>query len=308
MANNNDSSGDLNADRRFQYALELIADKDFASALDLLTQTVELIPNWPPLWFTRGETLAHLEELELAKEAFQRAIVLDPSDRLGAKLRIAKITGVTTDTVMSPAFIAALFDQYAERFDEHLTKALHYRGPEIVFEALQSHCAETNRNFHFKRAADLGCGTGLMAEKLLYNVDVFSGVDLSEKMIRQAQKSGYYNETDCGDIVGFLSHKPRQSFDLLIAADVLVYISALTPLFEKASQGMTRNGLFAFTVQSKEGTDYQLGPDMRYHHSAEYIEKIAHKVGLKVARLNECVTRFDAGKPVPSLVVVLSVA
>ena len=306
MTYNNDSSGNLNADRRFQYAQDLLAEKDFTSALDLLMQTAELIPNWAPLWFTTGETHAHLGQSELARDAFQKAFSLDPSDRLGAKLRISQITSTVTDDTMSPAYVAALFDQYADRFDEHLIKALNYRGPEIIFEALRNHCEKVNRNFHFNHAADLGCGTGLMAKKLLNNVDAFYGVDLSEKMIKQAQKSGHYQEAFCEDIVSFLSYKPRQSFELLVAADVLVYISSLIPLFKEASQAMSKGGLFAFTVQSKDGTGYNLGPDMRYHHSADYIEKTAFSVGLKIAHLSDCVTRLDAGKPVSSLVAILS--
>ncbi len=35
---------------------------------------------------------------------------------------------------MTPAYVAALFDDYAPRFEAHLTQALAYRGPQILSE------------------------------------------------------------------------------------------------------------------------------------------------------------------------------
>jgi predicted TPR repeat methyltransferase len=304
------SSGDLNADRRYEYAQALLAEKDFVTALDLLKQTAELVPNWAPLWFTMGETYHQLGERDLAIEVFEKVLSLDPSDRLGAGLRIAHINGGKRNSAsshsMSHAFVAALFDQYADRFDAHLTKALRYQGPDILFKALQQHCQLKSRNFYFPQVVDLGCGTGLMGEKIRQNVETLLGVDLSEKMVSYAQKSGFYNEVTCGDIVSMLAAQKSGSFDLLIAADVLVYISELEPLFTQAKRSLGVTGLFTFTAQSMPSAGYQLGPDMRYHHSAEYITQTARTAGLVVESLVECVTRFDAGKPVQGFVVILS--
>jgi predicted TPR repeat methyltransferase len=307
---NTDSSGDLNADRRYEYAQALIAEKDFETALDLLKQTAELVPHWPPLWFTMGETYLQLKQSDLAVGAFEKVLSLDPSDRLGAGLRLEHLHGDKRDKTrshsMSHAFVATLFDQYADRFDTHLTKALQYEGPAILFKALEDHCALAHRKFHFTQAADLGCGTGLMGEKLTKNVDRLFGVDLSEKMVSHALKSGFYDDVVCGDIVSTLAARQTSVLDLLIAADVLVYIGELEPLFTQAKRSLGSTGLFAFTVQSMLGAGYRLGPDMRYHHSADYIRHTAKAAGLGVETLVECVTRFDAGKPVPGFVVILT--
>ena len=48
------SSGDLIADRRYKWALDLAARGDFAGAADILAQTVELAPRFATAWFALG--------------------------------------------------------------------------------------------------------------------------------------------------------------------------------------------------------------------------------------------------------------
>jgi predicted TPR repeat methyltransferase len=299
------SSGNLIADRRYDYAQGLIAEKDHAAALDLLEQTAELVPTWAPIWFALGEIHQQLHQNEQATKAFERAQSLDPMDHLGASLRIAQIKGGAADQAMSPAYVAALFDQYADRFDDHLTKTLNYQGPEILFAELQNFCVQNKRQFRFDRALDLGCGTGLMAARLKANVDHFVGIDLSEQMIVHAQKSGYYSEARCADILDYLTQSPSASFNLLIAADVLVYVGSFSDIFNEAKRVLATNGLFAFTVQAYDSDHFKLGHDLRYHHSMAYIKNCADAADLEVKTISPCVTRHDAGQPVPGFVVLL---
>ena len=49
------SSGDLMADRRFEFARDLQLKGDLAAAADLLLQAIELAPNFASAWFTLGE-------------------------------------------------------------------------------------------------------------------------------------------------------------------------------------------------------------------------------------------------------------
>jgi len=48
------SSGDLMADRRFDFARDLQLKGDLAAAADLLMQAIELAPNFASAWFTLG--------------------------------------------------------------------------------------------------------------------------------------------------------------------------------------------------------------------------------------------------------------
>jgi SAM-dependent methyltransferase len=299
------SSGDLTADRRYGYAQHLLKERDFAAAADLFRQVLELTPHWPPAWFGLGEALEQAADLPGAIEAFGAARRLQPQDRLGAGVRLARL-GVA-DAGMTPGYVAALFDQYADRFDDHLVKALSYTGPQVVAEALEDLCRSEGRPFRFERAADLGCGTGLMAAAIGRHVVVMQGVDLSPAMADKARRSGLYAKdgVSCGDLVGYLAGQAAGTFDLLMAADVFVYIGDLAPVFQAARHALQPGGLLAFTVQSGPGEGYRLGEDLRFHHSEAYLRRTAGAAGLTVAHLAPCVTRHDGGRPVAGLVAVL---
>ncbi len=78
------SSGDLMADRRFDFARDLQLKGDLAAAADLLLQATELAPGFASAWFTLGEIREQLGERDAAIEAFRKAQAADPEDRHGA--------------------------------------------------------------------------------------------------------------------------------------------------------------------------------------------------------------------------------
>jgi predicted TPR repeat methyltransferase len=206
------SSGDLNADRRYEYARASLKDCDGAAAADLFRQVLELAPDWPPAHFGLGEALMLENDRDGAVAAFRRALELAPDDVLGASLRLAWLGARPAEDAMRPAFVAQLFDDYADTFDDHLVKALAYRAPDIVVDALRQVCAARGRPFRFASAFDLGCGTGLMARALGDAAEAIDGVDLSPRMAAKAEATGLYRRVWVGDVVEALaSPSPRSS-------------------------------------------------------------------------------------------------
>jgi predicted TPR repeat methyltransferase len=132
--------------------------------------------------------------------------------------------------------------------------------------------------------------------------DTIDGVDLSPGMVRAATASGLYHRVRMGDAAEALA---STTCSLILAADVMVYIKDLNPLLQAAAQALDHAGLFAFTVQAKEGDGVHLGPDLRFHHSAAFLRTAAAAAQLDVLVLDGCVTRQDAGLDVPGFVVVL---
>jgi tetratricopeptide (TPR) repeat protein len=122
------SSGDLMADRRFDFARDLQLKGDLAAAADLLLQAAELAPGFASAWFTLGEIRQRLGEREQAIAAFRKARDADPDDRHGAGLRLM-LLGAEQLSAMPPAYVRALFDQYAPKFEAALVQDLGYRGP-----------------------------------------------------------------------------------------------------------------------------------------------------------------------------------
>jgi len=80
---------------------------------------------------------------------------------------------------MPPAYLRALFDQYAPKFASALVDDLGYRGPALLFRAVLAARHAVRKPAFFKRAIDLGCGTGLAAAAFAKEVDHFTGFDLS---------------------------------------------------------------------------------------------------------------------------------
>src|ERR1700722_11733186 len=129
------SSGDLMADRRFDFARDLQLKGDLVAAADLLLQATELAPGFASAWFTLGEIRQQLGERDAAIAAFRQANAADPDDRHGASLRLM-LLGAEPLSGVPPAYVRALFDQYAPKFETALVDDLGYRGPSLLFKAV----------------------------------------------------------------------------------------------------------------------------------------------------------------------------
>ncbi|MGO9743467.1 MAG: methyltransferase domain-containing protein [Roseiarcus sp.] len=287
------------AERRYAYARAAARDRDFAAAAEVLEQTLELDPRWAAAWFALGESRQQLGDFLLAREAFAEALRLDPSDTQGASVRIAALDE-TAPKALPAAYVARLFDDYAPRFDEHLTRELSYRGPELIAAALDA--AAPGRRF--LRALDLGCGSGLMAAALRSRVDAIAGVDLSRGMIERARRTKLYDALAVGDVVAFLVAEPEASADLAVAADVFVYLGDLAPVLAGIARTLKPGGLAVFTVEAEAGQNFGLGATLRYRHSRGYVERAVNAAGLAPLSIGDVSTRSEAGAPVRGLIVV----
>jgi len=103
----------------------------------------------------------------------------------------------------------------------------------------------------------------------------------------------------------FLAARPSAEADLVVAADVFVYMAALDAAFREAHRVLKREGFFAFTVQAHEGDTFILGEDARYAHSEAYLRELADAVGFTMVIFERVSTREDRGVPVPGFLVVL---
>jgi len=238
------SSGDLVADRRFDFARDLQLRGDLAAAADLLLQAIELAPGFASAWFTLGQIREQLGKRDEAAAAFRKAREADPDDRHGASLRLM-LLGTERLSAMPQAYVRALFDQYAPKFEAALVGDLGYRGPALLFKAVLSVRAAARKPAFFKRAIDLGCGTGLAATAFAREVDEFIGIDLSPRMIERARLTGLYAQLEVADMVLGLSNKPDASADLVLAADAMVYLSDLAPILREVKRVLVAGGVFS---------------------------------------------------------------
>ncbi|NOJ48978.1 class I SAM-dependent DNA methyltransferase [Bradyrhizobium archetypum] len=297
------SSGDLMADRRFEFARDLQLKGDLPAAADLLLQATELAPDFASAWFALGGIREELGQREAAVSAFQKARASDPDDRHGAGIRLMRL-GAEPVAGMPQAYVQTLFDQYAPRFESSLVGDLGYRGPALLFGAVLSVRSAERKPAFFKRAIDLGCGTGLAASAFANGVDHFVGVDLSTRMIERARATGLYAELNVSDMLQGLRAQPDASADLILAADAMVYVAEIAPVLKEAARVLVSGGLLAFTTETHDGEGVIIGGGLRYAHAAAYVRAAVESAGLKLSLLEDRSARNEDNAPVPGLVAV----
>jgi predicted TPR repeat methyltransferase len=321
---------------RVTLAGALAAAQDFPGALDEAVKATELAPGHGDSWTAQGLAARRLGRDDLAAEAFRMALALDraaahpryqlaeilrdfgqaeaaaqlyrevlaldPQDRHGAALGLALLGEGAPPDRAPDAYVRTLFDQYAGRFDQELVGRLGYSGPARIGEALDKVLGTAGA----MRVLDLGCGTGLAGPVLKPRASRLDGVDLSPRMLDQAAARGLYDDLTEGELVSVMITRPK-AYDLIVAADVLVYLGDLAPVFRAAGACLVGGGRFCFTVERAEGTGFALGAHARYAHARPYLEDLARECGFSVRLLEDISTRREAGAPVPGLVCVLAV-
>jgi predicted TPR repeat methyltransferase len=266
-------------------------------------QAIELAPNFASAWFTLGEIRVELGQRDAAVAAFHKARAADPEDRHGASLYLMRL-GAEEIAAMPQAYVQTLFDQYAPRFEAALVDDLGYRGPSLLFKAVLAVRSAAKKPSFFRRAIDLGCGTGLAAGAFAKEVDHFTGFDLSPKMIECARATSLYAELEVADMVRGLRGQPDSSADLVLAADAMVYLADLAPVLNEAGRVLIRGGLVAFTVETHQGDGVIIGGGLRYAHGANHVRATIASAGLTLAHLEDLSARNEDNVPAPGLVVV----
>jgi len=300
------SSGDLVSDRRYKAAVELAARGDFAAAADVLTQTVEAAPGFATAWFALGAIRDQLGDRDGAVAAFRAASRADPEDYHGARLQLARLGAGAGTPAMTEPYVRRLFDQYAGRYDAALTEHLHYRGPALLLTAVKSVLEPLGQPMHFASLLDLGCGTGLAGEVFRPFAARLVGVDLSAAMIARAQAKGDYDRLVVGNLAAFVSDEIAKAakYDLVLAADVFVYVNDLAPVLADITRVLAPRGVVAFTVETHFDAGVTLLPTLRFAHGELYLRDAVAVAGLELLALEQAAIRTEKGTPVAGLVVV----
>ncbi len=292
------TSGDLLADRRADYAEMLFAEGEHGPAAALMLDALERAPGWALGWFRLGEMQEAAGDLDAAAQAWRMALKLDPADQAGATLKLFLVGKAPPPSGPPPAFVEALFDQYADRFDASLVGALSYRVPQLLDGAIR---AQSSGPFAY--AVDLGCGTGLMGKRLKPLSATLVGYDLSAEMLRKARVRGIYDRLEKADLADLPFAGPPA--DLVTAADVFMYLGALDGAFAGIAAMLRPHGLFVFSVEAHEGPeDFTLLHTRRYAHSEAYLRQLLDRNGLKLLSLEAETIRRDGDAEVTGLIVV----
>lgn len=270
-------------------------------ALVSYERAVAIDPTLARAWSNLGGILREAKRLDEAAHAYEQAIIHGGNAELNGYY-LASVRGQNTPAIAPKHYVRPLFDEYAGEFDEHLVQVLHYRAHKVLIGHLQELIAR-----RFRSALDLGCGTGLCGPLVKPMAERLTGVDLSERMMDKARTLGLYERLVHADIVDYLS-TTEERFDLVLAADVFIYIGDLAPVFAALHRVMEPAGVFCFSAElaGSESQDFELLPSLRYAQSERYLRELAARHGFVVTRLLREPVREDQRKPIDGMFVYLT--
>jgi predicted TPR repeat methyltransferase len=297
-------------------------------AVEMARETAALHPNLAEAALGLGEVLLACEQLPTAIAEFQRALRLDPDcsearlllgcawlqageaeraldsfSRLdpatpGLSEEVARAEAMREQVRCDAGYVRHLFDQFSSDYDTRMVSHLSYRGPQILRELAGLVLPEASG----LAVLDLGCGTGLSGEVFKDRAARLVGIDLSPAMVDKAREKNIYDVLSVGDIEAGLGVR---SYDLVIAADTLVYLGDLDAVMRSVAAALNPGGRFLFTVEAKDGEGFELGPKRRWRHSEAYLRGLAQSQGFDVAGLMHCVPRMEAHAAVNGFAVAL---
>jgi predicted TPR repeat methyltransferase/Flp pilus assembly protein TadD len=193
-----------------------------------------------------------------------------------------------------------IFDNFARTFDDTL-EDLHYDMPEKLTRAACPVDGGADLDI-----LDAGCGTGLCGVHLRTRARHLVGVDLSTNMLAEARAKKLYDSLVEADLVNFMENNPA-GFDIVLSADVLIYIGEIAPLVQAAYLALRPGGVCAVSVESLNddaGTPYLLAPSGRYQHTGQYVREAFTAAGFTVDALQKTSVRLENTVPIPALIVV----
>ena len=279
---------------------------------------------------------------ETALNALRSAAILDAGNSVAAHMLAALSAADGGDDGVhrraSPEFVATLFDKFADTFDEKLG-SLEYRVPGIIGALAAGARGGAGA---YRSALDAGCGTGLAGRFLRPLVrGPMVGVDISQKMLDKAAgctllkgcgaEGGGGGGGDDGDAPLYDAlvaldleamtleetllapgvtrrdalaggGQEEAGFDLVVAADVLVYFGRLDAVLGSfaglSATGATLMFTCERTTEEEAPLGYRLHPSGRFSHTKAYVLDTARELGYSLQHYEEIVPRMEKGAEV----------
>lgn len=309
--------------------LVLRATGDNNAAIKSFSRASQLAPENPAVWFIKGMTRIANNDLEQAAKDLEEAFRLNPHDinaggqlasvyrhlrRIPESVEVSRrILAVDPENVRAKFYIKAFEKQEAgqavpriprevaeatysqadvgKNFEASLKGGLEYKAPDVLNDAVRSICDQQGAGLDI---LEIGCGTGLCGSRFSDIARTLVGTDLSSSMLDVARAKNAYTSLYVADLADVLSGNP-DSFDLVIAMDVLCYFGDLTEIFRKCHNTLRAHGVFALSVEKPDDDElWLLHPYGHFVHSLRHLRHAAGAAGFEEVFVKEMVLRREA--------------
>lgn len=266
-------------------------------AIESADRALAIKPDYLEAHLNRGHAANTLDRCGEAVASYRKAMACG-GNMEELRYYLAALGAETLPSESPPSYIENLFDNYADGFDRSLL-SLGYKIPEQLFEAIVS-----VRGGGSGDVVDLGCGTGMCGPFLRTIARTLVGVDLSAKMLEKATGRSVYDQLIKAEIVNFL-RRSTGPWDLIVAADVFIYLGDLDPVFAAAKAALRSGGHLSFSVEAHNGVGFVIRPSRRFAHSSTHLRQLAARHGFIVRASTGTVVRMEQGQEVEGLILVL---
>ncbi len=263
------------AERAFRKALE-IDPRHIHAALQLAT------------------LLRYENRMDEAADVY-RAILLHDTDNVTARFHLDALQQPAGPARVPADVVRAIYadKSVGSGLEDSLRGHLKYQTPAILEAAL--------RELHGKEqpvldVLDLGCGSGLYGALVRPRARRLVGVDLSSSMIKECRRKQVYDDLHVWDVVDYLA-ETKETFDLIVAMDVLCYFGDLRPLIRRCAGILKPGGILAFSVERvSDDSAWQFHRYGHFLHSAAHLRDAATDAGMREIQMTECALRRELGE------------
>lgn len=298
------------------YAEMLCRNKRTVEGLEEYRQAVILAPQTPEVSYNLSLILKSLEEYEQALDLMFHAFYLAP-EHTDWSLNIAETLVLFNEK--APEKARKICENWYQKMPEniivqHLWSALNHQTSAnekeynaLLFDNFAATYEQTLKDIQYTvvdkivelyaplngRILDLGCGTGLVAQKLKTPDNEFVGVDISAKMLDLARQKNLYSELRQADILQYLQAE-HSEFDCVIAADVFCYFGDLRQILAAVAPTCL---IFSVETDTK-AEKYVIQPNGRYKHNPQYLTQLLQNIGYNQIKTTELTLRQENGQDV----------
>ncbi len=274
-----------------------------AQAQVTIETALAFTPDFVHALIIRGNVFTAQKNYEEALTAYNAALAGEPDNPTARENREHTLFALGRTPRCPPTYMRRLFDGFTGTYDRHMLETLNYRAHLHLRDLANK--VLTDRKAAL-RVLDLGSGTGLVGEafKDFTEGGRLDGIDLSPMMNEEAKKRGIYDELILGDLEPYLA-SPGAPYDLMLAADTLIYLGDLAPTFGGSAYRLDPGGYFIFAVEAKDGEGWEKTSGNRFAHSLSYLQEEAKRQRLEFVESVECVLRTQDKVPVAGYAVAL---